>query len=208
MDPEIHFECHRCHGPIAADLDMLDERVTCPHCQSITIAPKPPEKRRRIRPEVWPTLFISSLVLYAVAGFFINRLKDDSPQPSTAKDVIANATTAETLSMLETMDFSRPEPLLANRFESLLQQLDTKYNESAEEIAKLTLEARGLLRDKGINESMLAIMEGLNLIITTPKAGIPYSMTATFYVMNRDQGYTHDASLRMIKGVAAPLDME
>jgi hypothetical protein len=54
------------------------------------------------------------------------------------------------------------------RFRSLLAQLSSKYAETPKRIADISVKARDTLRGKGISESILNIMEGMNQVLEGP----------------------------------------
>jgi hypothetical protein len=58
-----------------------------------------------------------------------------------------------------------PDDVTVNRFRSLLGQLDDKYAGGAQNIADRTVVAQTLLKQKGVSESLLNIMEGMNQIL-------------------------------------------
>ena len=53
------------------------------------------------------------------------------------------------------------------RFRSLLRQLSEKYVESPQQIADISVNAQALLRQEGVPERILNIMEGLNQVLIT-----------------------------------------
>lgn len=217
MDPEVHFECHQCHGPIAADLDMLGDPITCPHCKSTTAVPPPPTKHaRHRRPWLWPTLFIAFLVLYAVAGVVITRitstedptLAEAQASPSiTPEQAIATLTLPEQLAYLEHDSPGFYDPVVAARFESLLTQLDSKYTESRKGIATLACHAHDELLRNGIVESRLSLLEGLNRItIINRNPNEKFSGLVAIYLVSRNGGLTRDESLAGLQSLAALAD--
>lgn len=87
------------------------------------------------------------------------------------------------------------------RFESLLEKLDPKYEENEEEIGNITINVHKiLLKEKGIEESMIKIMEGMNLLFSGT-ASVNYAEAVSSYIVLRDNGYTHNKAVRSLKNI-------
>lgn len=81
------------------------------------------------------------------------------------------------------------------RFESLLEKLDQKYPENEEQIGNISANVKKILREeKGIEETLTNIMEGMNLVFsgTSP---VKYSEAVSSYIVLRDNEYNHDKAV-------------
>jgi len=87
------------------------------------------------------------------------------------------------------------DPVKVNRFRYLLDALQKRHPESRQQIADWTVKAQGALKDNGINESLLEIMESIYSVKLNKRLGkMSYKDLATSYVMARSEGMSrHDA---------------
>ena len=82
------------------------------------------------------------------------------------------------------------------RYQSLLQQLSASFKVSEKTIADQTAGTVQTLKDEGIKESFLNIMEGINTISHSIKG--TYMDTVTAYTALRIQGNSHSAAISSI----------
>ena len=87
------------------------------------------------------------------------------------------------------------------RFRSLLPQLDGKFTENAATIADITVKAQKILREAGIQEKMLKMMEGINRLFAQPFPNQRYAEYVSVYVATRIRGASHDEALAGIRDV-------
>lgn len=92
------------------------------------------------------------------------------------------------------------------RFRSLLNQLDDKFVEDRQQIADMSVKTQELLRDKGISESLLNIMEGINSILVTELESQKYAEYAGTYVTLRDSGMSHQEVIDGFNAMLESLD--
>lgn len=128
----------------------------------------------------------------------------DEPRPE--HDSSTNTTLAQRLAILDAGHFVADDDVASARFRSLLGQLDEQYLETDMQIANMTLTTLKLLREKGIEESSLEIMEGINkLYFNLSHTNEQYANIVAMYSMLRDKGMSHDDSLQgmqeLIQGV-------
>ncbi|MBO8152699.1 MAG: hypothetical protein H0Z30_09445 [Candidatus Marinimicrobia bacterium] len=90
---------------------------------------------------------------------------------------------------------------LVKRFRTLLNQLDYKYVENRQEIADATVKGKQMLEERGIEEKMENIMEGMNLLFTSDIPNQKYTEYVAFYVVLRDKGMTHKESIDYMKSL-------
>ena len=85
------------------------------------------------------------------------------------------------------------------RFRSLLKQLAVGYTEKADRIAALTVWTQDKLREEGIQERLLTIMEGMNSILPNTKK--QYAQFVAAYVVVRTKGMKHDEAIKGLQGI-------
>jgi len=87
------------------------------------------------------------------------------------------------------------------RFRSLLDQLSATFVEDRSKIAAVTVKGQEILREKGIEEKMLRMMEGTNRLFLKPFPNQKYSEYLSAYVVLRVQGETHDEALEGLRAL-------
>ncbi len=80
------------------------------------------------------------------------------------------------------------DEITVKRFKSLLGQLSLSFLESQHDIADMTVAAKDMLNDRGINETLLRIMEGANRYAFPIRS---YTENLSMYVVLRNQGMSH-----------------
>jgi hypothetical protein len=81
------------------------------------------------------------------------------------------------------------------RFRSLLSQLSSAFVENRQQIADMSITAQQLLRQDGIEESLLNIMEGMNKLLSRNVGNRRYIRYASAYVTLRSKGYSHSQAV-------------
>jgi len=104
------------------------------------------------------------------------------------------------LATIEKGYVSRDDIIIA-RFGSLLQQLDSTYTESKQQIADMTVTAQKLLRDEGIKENLLNIMEGMNRLFSMRIENQSYAEYASAYVVLRRKGQSHHEAIEGLEAL-------
>ena len=106
----------------------------------------------------------------------------------------------ESLAIIDGVQF---DAIKVNRFRSVLKQLASKYPENQQQIGDMTAKAYQILEGKGVSESLLNIMEGMNLVFPerSPIRGYNYSMTLSMYMALRDKGESHQNTLTTMADV-------
>lgn len=87
------------------------------------------------------------------------------------------------------------------RFRSLLSQLSNTFVENKQEIGDMTVFVQNSLRDEGIKESLLNIMEGMNQLFYTPVQDQNYSDYVSIYFFLRKKGLTHSDAILDLKAL-------
>jgi hypothetical protein len=86
------------------------------------------------------------------------------------------------------------------RFRSLLVQLSDKVGASQQQISDTTVKAREELTKRGVQESLLNIMEGLNQIISQKLKPELYPTCVTTYISLRTEGQSHRQAVATLQG--------
>lgn len=92
---------------------------------------------------------------------------------------------------------SRIDPVKVNRFRFLLDKLQERHPESRKNIADLTSRVQDVMKDSGISESLLDIMESMNQVKLDRRLGkIKYEDLITAYATLRIDGMSRtDAAI-------------
>lgn len=85
------------------------------------------------------------------------------------------------------------------RFRALLQQLDVKFIEDENQIGDMSVSTKFLLRDDGIQESLLNIMEGMNQLFSGKSEDVKYAEYTSLYMGMRKKEYSHDNAIKGLK---------
>jgi hypothetical protein len=114
-------------------------------------------------------------------------------QQTAPSDLSSRRPIEETLAIIDRVQF---DAIKVKRFRSVLNQLASKYPENQQQIGDMTAKAYQILEGKGVSESLLNIMEGMNLVCPThsPK-GYNYSTTISMYMVLRDTGRSHQNTI-------------
>jgi len=85
------------------------------------------------------------------------------------------------------------------KFRTLLQKLDEKFVEDKIQIGDISVSTKFQLRDAGITESLLNIMEGMNQLFSDTQEDIKYAEYTTLYLGLRKKEYLHDNAIKGLK---------
>lgn len=85
------------------------------------------------------------------------------------------------------------------KFRTLLHQLDEKFIENERQIGDTSVSTKFLLRDNGIQESLLNIMEGMNQLFSSKPENIKYAEYTSIYLGMRKKEYSHDNAIKGLK---------
>lgn len=147
-------------------------------------------------------------VAYLTLLFLILTACNDSPTKTAARPTAPQPAKqqASLEYMLATIDkgYVSSDDISIARFRSLLQQLDTKYSESKQQIADMSVKAQSMLKEKGLQESLLNIMEGMNKLFSSP-ADLKYAEYLGAYLTLRDKGQSHNESVMGLQAILQSL---
>jgi len=85
------------------------------------------------------------------------------------------------------------------KFKILLQQLDAKFIEDEKQIGDISVSTKFQLRDAGIQESLLNIMEGMSQLFSGTPEDMKYAEYTSLYLGMRKKGYSHDNAVKGLK---------
>jgi len=92
------------------------------------------------------------------------------------------------LAVIDAGEYIAKDDIKVARFRSLLQQLSEKFVENSQQVADMTVVGQKMLREEGVDERMLNMMEGLNQIFTEQLENQKYSEYVGLYVILRTKG--------------------
>lgn len=146
------------------------------------------------------------LVLALAFGFFwllvqVSRNRTNNGAGARITRDLHNAAPEYQLAAIEE-GTTTPRELTVNRMRSLLQQLDRQCPQNKKEIVDITLSAQRVLRDHGIDQPCLPILEGMNRMVPSGWKDWPYDENLAQYVALREQGYAHEESMNDLSDMA------
>lgn len=103
------------------------------------------------------------------------------------------------LAVLEKNGYASENDQTVKRFDYLLTRLDNKYEDNKQEIADKTVKAKQLLENRGVKESMIKMMEGMNTINDPKDSYKNYNEYLTIYIILRSDLSSHDETIRSMK---------
>jgi hypothetical protein len=87
------------------------------------------------------------------------------------------------------------------RFRSLLGQLSDTFVENKQQIADMSIKGLQMLKQDGISESLLNIMEGMNQLFSTRVENQKYAEYIAAYLTLRDKGQSHRQAIAGLQGI-------
>lgn len=139
---------------------------------------------------------ISIAIIVTISLFFEIILKNKD-EGSTGRQAVAqsngSAKTTENHSigfklLVIEGQYGLETDMRVKRYNSLIRQLDEKYVETPERIADITVRARQLLAEEGIDVTHGDIMIEMNLIFTQEHDNMQYAEYVALYVAQRKKG--------------------
>ncbi len=93
------------------------------------------------------------------------------------------------------------------RFSSLRNQLSQTFVENKQEIVNATIHVQKMLKDRGISESVLTIMGGMNQLVFVKAKDPQYAEYTSAYVLLRDKGQSHAEAIAGLEGILRGLGL-
>ena len=103
------------------------------------------------------------------------------------------------LATIEKNGYIKEHDLKVKRFNYLLSELDNKYLDSKQEIADKTVKGKEILEEKGVKESMIKMMEGMNILNDPNDTYKKYDEYLTIYIILRKDLQSHDETINSMK---------
>ena len=144
-----------------------------------------------------------------VVGLCNNLTRDDETRTVATEEPRQQPREASTQTLeykLATIDaggFVREDDPSVARIRTLLGNLERKFSESQQQIGDMTVRAVEMLRDeKGVVQSIVDILEGMNRITTSSSGELKYAeMVSAYIVLRGDESQTHEESIAGLRGV-------
>lgn len=160
-------------------------------------------KKKRQNTVNW--LIIGSAILMVIVVLFIvhannynNAIRKKSSRV-TKTQVAKHILNEEMLASIDKGYTVNADDISVNRFRSFVRRLSKTFKEDEQQIADMTVLAKKTLHEKGIDESMLTIMEGMNGIPSYSIVNKEYSEYLSAYIVLRDQGNSHYEAMLELK---------
>jgi hypothetical protein len=175
---------------------------------------------RKIR-ERWARLNhrqrVREVATYAVGSFLLigllAALTQDNPKQERSIHTPAASPAATTLDgeppekQLAIIDYGSvaADDIRVSRFRALLDELSESYSSSRQQITDQTVKCQEILHDKGIKESLINIMEGMNKLFASSTHKQEYSQWLAAYIVLREKSMSHDEAIRGLDGIGQAL---
>jgi hypothetical protein len=95
----------------------------------------------------------------------------------------------------------RQDDITIARFRSLLRQLSSTFVENQQQIADMSVKGQQMLKQDGIAESLLNIMEGMNQLFSSKIENQKYAEYISAYLTLRDKGQSHSEAIKGLQGI-------
>lgn len=125
----------------------------------------------------------------------VTDVKTNKGKSTNKKTSIQNKSIEYKLATIDAGGYVKEIDITINRFRTLLNLLSKKYVENRQQIADMSVTAQNMLRDRGIAESILNIMEGMNKIFKSDIGNQKYAEYASAYVTLREDGQSHQEAI-------------
>jgi hypothetical protein len=132
-------------------------------------------------------------------GLFVQFSCEKTPVPQAE-----SVSLERNLTMLELGYDPGPGSQTERRFDDLLGQLTARCAESREQIAAASWKSHDMLKESGIGENTLAIMEGLNRATAGHIGRIEYNRYAAGYVTLRRLSRSHSEAIDELQRFGVP----
>jgi len=182
------------------------EAKICPHCR----------KKFGLTPAAWAAITIFAIAM--PGGLFLNKKTDEATKIKTSPIAKSEKTTVKYREMktdppvvqesleyqLATINAGRfvtRDHITVARFKSLLNQLSWTYVEDQQQIADMTVKARQILKNDGIDEQIMKIMEGMNILFPKKIENQKYAEYIAAYATLRSKGYTHEIAIQELQAI-------
>ncbi len=121
--------------------------------------------------------------------------------PFSANAANNETSLAQQLTLLDDYGHRNDNSIIVNRFRYLLDSLSNSFNEDKQDIAEITFICKKMLADRGVDESLLNIMEGFNSIFEKKTGYTRYKEYVAAYIQSRAKGATHEATIKGLNDI-------
>lgn len=186
------IDCPECDNGVSSKAE------SCPKCGYVLIDRTEKKKRGFFSGCGW--LIIILIIVYAIEPWFDFDLKSSKsrssrprrPEQRQVRKSPGQETAEYRLACIDAGKLLPHDHWSVGRFAQLLDHLAQIYVEDRDQISSQSVVAQNLLRDKyGIEESIMNIMDGMNVIFEDGLANQRYAEYLTFYTQLRKQGMSH-----------------
>jgi hypothetical protein len=105
------------------------------------------------------------------------------------------------LAVINAKGYVADDDITIKRFRALLGQLDATFPENRQQIADKSVWAINRLRDDGIEQNLLELMEGMNQLFSRPVENQKYADYLAAYLTFRLRGKPHAECVDGLKGL-------
>jgi hypothetical protein len=133
--------------------------------------------------------FIGLIVLVYVIGSFSDSERSTPPGPSIESSMPFK------LALIDgNAPGSESDPVI-EPYRTALAGLGRKFVETPDQLGDMTVEAQNQLREAGINQSLLSLMQGIESIFVTPIGNQRYAEYMSAYMVLRQDGQNHSQAI-------------
>lgn len=118
----------------------------------------------------------------------------------TQNTVQANESLEYKLACINSGDYVSRDHISVNRIRSLLNQLSATYVENKQEIGDMSAYVQKQLKENGVEEGLLNIMEDLNQFSASKVGNQKYTNYSAAYLILRIQGQSRAQTIRGLRG--------
>ncbi|MES2462935.1 MAG: hypothetical protein V4671_20310, partial [Armatimonadota bacterium] len=136
-------------------------------------------------------IYIVPVVFLLLAGCSDSGQQSAEAPAAEAQPMAVASTPLTYPEALASLDGASGDTVKVNRFTSLLSQLDETFVEDEKQISDMTVRGQELLKEKGVSESLLNIMEGMNQIFPAKVENQKYAEYIAAYLTMRNKGMSH-----------------
>jgi len=160
---------------------------------------------------------VGALVAFAIVGALAPKVPDSGKRIEAGSASISSKTSASSarksnpesieyeLATIDAGGYVPHDDIRVARLKSLLQQLSQTYSGTPQQIGDQTVKAQEMLKDRGVQESLVDIMTGMNQIFTTANHKQDYAGALAMYVELRDKGESNSEAFKDLQDLVAHL---
>jgi hypothetical protein len=150
---------------------------------------------------------IAAAMLIAITSCDSGTGSEVLPTQNTGSEVspTENKTIEYQLAVVDAGGYVPDNDISVARFRSLLEQLSQAYGGSDQQIADQTVKAQELLKNRGVKESLLNIMTGMNKLFPIAKHNQHYAEVLALYIGLRDKGESNEDAVKDLQDLVQHL---